>query len=455
MSSPETVLDDSSVPPDLASWRVFPYPANASEVIGTTITISKRLDPFVRALRELGEELNFPIIPLSFSSPLVTIMGLGDIIRHTPEKPFVAVLQYPWFTAMAFFNEHADIQLIRTLQHRGQRRPSNFRHALTTTNASLEFIDPDIFVLSLGAEVDKNSVAEIKSVLPFSRVEDIHFPAADPIPLWMPEVIISTTPSPENSENLSHTFTVLRSEKWALQDFLPAPAEVIELYPTRSEMKLLRFLKLGRVGVFAVAVLILAWITLSVIDTVRRPEWAFNNAESDAVKRRLNNLVQERQRADHWSNLLEDRSKAWTSMESLARLFPNKSGLLVKTYTHTIKPDTAPGQAKVGFIKEWLISGLARDEALTYLNTLNTRDGITAHFDEVAALTGNNSFDSKPTTRSIVVNVRVQENQRFRQLTQEEFHEANEESYPHTFTLSITQRFESGDPLALTAISAP
>ena len=67
------------------------------------------------------------------------------LLEKQPEKPFVSILQYPWFTVLAFFNEHADLKLIRTLQHRGMRQASNFRNALFTTSASLEFMDPDLF----------------------------------------------------------------------------------------------------------------------------------------------------------------------------------------------------------------------------------------------------------------------------------------------------------------------
>ena len=51
-------------------------------------------------------------------------------------------------------------------------------------------------------------------------------------------------------------------------------------------------------------------------------------------------------------------------MEAVARLFPAKSGILLKTFNHTVRPDSAPGQAKVGFVKDWTITGLVRDEAL-------------------------------------------------------------------------------------------
>ncbi len=452
---PGEILDDSSVPPDQASWRVVPYPATGSETIGTTITLSRRLDPFFTVLRELGDNENFPIVTHSLSAPLVAMAGLHSIVSKDRGKPFVGVFQYPWFTVMAFFNEHHDLRLIRSLQHRGIRRPSNFRHALSTTNASLEFEDPDLYIVPLGAEVDQKVPEDLERSFPDSHVETVKFPVTDCIPAWAPETVLSLEGMPEEIEGMSHTFGVLRTEKWFLQDFLPAVKETVELFPNRNEMRLLRFLKLGRVAVFAIVVLGLAWLAFSVFTVIRRPEWAFNEGEAKAVKQRLVNLTQERQRVDHWNNLLEDRSKAWTTMEAVARLFPAKSGLLLKNFNHTVRPDSAPGQAKVGFIKEWTIGGMARDEALEYLNALNTREGISGHFSEIAKVTGNLAFDPAPTTRTLVVNVKTQENSSFRQMPMEEIIDSDEATYPFTFNLTITQRFESADTLAITASKAP
>jgi hypothetical protein len=455
VNNPGEILDDSSVPPDQASWRVLPYPAAGSEAIGTTITLSKRMHRFVATLREVGEDRNFPIITQALSAPLVAIMGLPSVIMPNAGKPFVAILQYPWFTALAFFNEHSDLRLIRTLQHRGLRRPSDFRQALSTTNASLEFVDPDVFVLPLGVEIDTKVPDDLARSFPDSTVSVASFPSMGDLPAWIPEPSLSVEIVPEDKIHGSHTFGVLRTEKWFLQDFLPAKKEILELYPTSNEMRLLRILKLGRIGVAAMAILGIVWLSFGVFTVIRRPEWAFNDGESKAVKQRLVNLTRERQRVDHWNNLLEDRSKAWSSMETLARIFPAKSGLLLKSFSHTVRPDNAPGQSRVGFVKEWQITGMARDEALGNLNSLNSREGISALFTEVSKVTGNTAYDPTPNTRTIVINVKTQENSAFKQMPLEDIVDTDDATYPFTFNLSITQRFESADPLAINAAKAP
>lgn len=456
VNDPDSILDDSSMLASQASWRVLPYPATGSETIGTTVTLSRQHAELLAALREAGEKQSFPVITHALSAPLVAIMGLRHAIEPTPGKPFVAILQYPWFTALAFFNEHSDLRLVRTLQHRGVRRATNLRNALTTTSASLEFLEPDLFLVPLGEAVDTSLVNNLQAGFANSRVESLQLPAADGIPAWCPEPSICAIPTDaSDSATTSHTFSILRDDKWALQDFLPTPREIVEVYPNRSEMRMLRVLRLSRVAVFSITVLFLGYFTLGAVDLLRRREWAFNPAEAEAVKARLAKLTSERQKVEHWSNMLQDRSKAWAAMESLSRMFPENGGMLVKTYSHSAKPDHSPGQAKVGFVKEWKITGYARDEALDYLNTLNTREGMSTHFEGVSRATANPSFDPNTGNRSLTVNVRTQENSGFKPVPPEESIANDETSYPFTFDLTITQRFEATDPLAINVPKAP
>jgi hypothetical protein len=460
-TDPKGVLDDASVSETENSWRLVPYPAAGSEAIATTLCISRRWAPFLDEIRRIGEEKNFPIITRAISAPLICLLALPDLKTDAPSRPIIAILPYPRFTLLAFFNEHGDLRLMRTLQHRGQRRPTNLRHATSTTAAALELADPEIFLFNIGEGADPQLAADVQIVFPATSIREVTWEGTrflrSTTGVEFPEPLITAglaTP-PETPLANAHTFTVLRTEGWATQDFLPVSRNAAELYPNGSEMKLLRLARHARLGFAAAALLSLAWLMVGMIGMIRQPEWAFNAESAQVGKQRLSMVTTERTRIDHWDNLLADRSKAWTSMELLSILFPEKGGFLAKSFTHTVRTETTPGQAKAGFVKEWKITGLAREEALERLAALNTRDGVSAVFNEVAEATGNDAFRTNIGSRALVVNVRTLENAGYKPGPVEELSILDEGTYPFSFDLTITQRFESSDPMAIKASAAP
>lgn len=460
-NDPKAVLDDSSVSATESAWRLIPYPAAGSEAIATTVCISRHWSGFLDELRKIGEKQNFPVITRAVSAPLVCLLALPDLKTTELTRPLIAVLPYPRFTLLAFFNEHGDLRLLRTLQHRGQRRPTNLRHAASTTAAALELSDPEVFLLTIGEQADPQLAADLQLVFPAASIHEIDW-SGTPYKLsstgaGCPEPMIATALSitPDSPLASAHTFSILRGDGWAVQDFIPVPKEAGEVYPSRGEMKLLRSARYARLAFAAFGILALGWTMLQMVDMIRKPEWAFDAKNAQTQQKRLAFLATERARIDHWDNLLEDRSKAWASMELLGGLFPDNSGFLVKSFTHAIRTDSAPGQAKVGFVREWKITGLAREEALERLSILNTRDGMSSIFNGVATVTGNTSFRTDLPNRSLVVNVRTLENGGYRPGPIDDSVRLDESTYPFSFELSIQQRFESSDPMALTSAKAP
>ncbi len=454
--NPRDVIEDSSASPDQASWRVIPYPAAGSPMIATTIRISRRLEPFLKILRNLGNDSNFPIITHTLSAPLVAMMSLSSVVNTASNKPFVAILQYPWFTAMAFFNEHADLRLVRSLQHRGQRCPANFWSSLATTNASLEFEDPDIYLLPLGEQVDTKISEDLKRNFPSSLIETAYFPEVLPLPAWAPEPELSIADATaQNSENQSHTFGKLRAERWFLQDFLTISIQDQALFPSQAEIRLLRYFKIAKKVILVALILLISSMIFGVYGYISKPEWTFNDTEANIVKQKMNMLGAERARIEHWNVLLDDRAKAWSSMEMMARLFPEKSGVLLNGFELAIRTEPAPKQAKVGFFKEWKIKGSARTETLDYLNLMNTREGITAKFADISKITGDSSFDPTPTTRNLVTNLKIAENLKFVSRPIEDIQDSDPTSYSYTFELTIVQRFDATDKLAIPIAKAP
>ena len=244
---------------------------------------------------------------------------------------------------------------------------------------------------------------------------------------------------------------ILRDEKWALQDFLPTPKEVVEIYPSRSEMRLLRMLRLARVS--------LVRASPSCVSPISPSAWSIWSAARNgpsiparpmSIKTRLAKLISERQKTEHWNNLLEDRSKAWTAMESLARMFPENGGMLVKNYAHIRQAGhrTRPGQGgfRQGMENHRLrprrgprnpqhpqhprrnLRPLRRNRPRHRQCRLQPRIPATAASPSTSAPRKTTPSNPSPL---------------------EETSAADESTYPFTFDLTITQRFEATDPMAI------
>lgn len=458
--NPAEILHDSSISPDQNSWRILPYPDPSSESIATTIFVSRQYAQFMEQLRLAGEAMNFPVIAQALSSPLVSLLAIPRTVRPTEGRPFVTVFHYTNFTVVSFFNAQGDLRLIRTLPHRGQGRPSNLQHAVSTTTAALEFIDPDVFLYNFSSQSEAGLFPDLRVVFPSSRVEfiplaqtSLHQP---PVPIHAPELLISTSIQevPDDAFT-SHTFSVFGSERWVIQNFLPTPPEVAEIYPSHQDLKLLRALRWIRSGAAACMLLALGWVLYQAVNIMTKPEWNYDPQAARNVQARLAGLNAEKIRMEHWDNLLEDRSRAWTSMELLTHLFPENEGFLIKSYNYTARPELVAGHPKAGFVKEWKISGFARDDANPRLNLINSQGGISSIFAEMAERTHNPAFRTDLGSRSLVSNVQISENSAFRPRPAEEIRDDDTSTYARSFSLVITQRFEASDPMAITVAKAP
>ena len=135
------------------------------------------------------------------------------------------------------------------------------------------------------------------------------------------------------------------------------------------------------------------------------------------------------------------------TLELFANLFPLDGSVKFEKASHT----ATAGQAStaklgtVGIVKKWEITGFAEEEAIAHLVRLNTQKGMGEVFAEVQKATGNSSVDLTKNSRSLLVNLKLSENPRFRP----DAAQGEDDSYFNKFSLEVTQRIEAGDPLAV------
>jgi hypothetical protein len=458
---PGTVLDDSTLNAQDVSCRIFPLSANqAAGSFATTVTLSTRHSEFLSAFRAVGEEQNFPIRTLGLSAPLLAVCALPFLLSEPLQKPSIVAFHYPLFTVLAFFSRHGELAALRNLPHHGQRRSGNLRHATTAAAALLEMTDPNLYVLQMASFTSDGVVADLKQAFPTKPVVLLAWkdhPAItgrQNLPL---EGLAACTSLAEAASPLTETetFTTLFGEGWGVQDFLPPAIEEASLYPSRKSMLLVRASRPFHAACALLIVALAGWTCFTFISAVQEPEWAFDAAEAGRRNARKAALIEEGDQLSRWDTLLQDRSKAWSTMELLARMFPADSGITLRSCAHTAEPESTAGKSSIGLIKNWTIAGFAKAEAQPRLTELNTREGIGKIFNEVAAVTGNSAFLPDIHNRTLVVSISTVENKRYKPSPSGTANPADETSYPLTFTLNLSQRFEGSDPLALPVASQP
>lgn len=444
---PREVLEDHTVSVEDLSFRFMPYRGQDNvPFAGVAITVSRKHHELLRQFRVCGEQANFPIRTSAASAPLLALASLPLLIEAKPEKPFCVLFAYQDFSVVAFFNENSELALLRSIRHHSGGIPDNAHVIVQTMAVSLELADPSVFLLCLSQRASEmHGSLEGASRLNWQDVSDLR----DDLPLEFQIAGLESASENENSLATTRTFADFAENGWPSQDFLPAGPEEEQLHPGAVDMKILGFGKLGVRAAAALLILFLGFLGVRAFQILRDPAWHNQtSSRADAGNALLQNDIT---RFKQWDAFLQDRSKAWVTMELISRTFPDPSSVVITEVNHTAKPEAVRDLATISLVKDWKIHGFANDDSLEQLTALNTRDGISSAFKKVHRVTGNGSVDPDPSTRNLVVNLLASENKRYNP----EKGPGPIYQFPFTFTLTISQRISSDDPLAIPAAAAP
>ena len=449
---PKEVLDDKTISTETHAWRLFPYAgAAAGGEFATAVAVSRRRSETLKALREIGDEKNFPIKTSALSAPLCAI-GLVPWFANASEDGGVCLFNYHTFTLMAFFNSHGNLIVLRFMPHaNGAVIPANIGPAIQSTATAFEMEKPDIFLVSMVG----NDLVSFSSLLQQSMhgasvltVDPDQLLHAHGLPPGYPLEFIAITQDIDTevyplAEN--ETFSALRDEAWYLQDFLSAEQNEIDMYPDRADMKILKF---GRrikkmIAVLFMGIFLYAGYTIST--KVKSDVWSHQPADDKAEK---NVLTNELKRYQHWNNLLMDRSKAWVCLELVARMIPVDGSVILKTVKHDVQLKKESNSSQSGFSKGWVITGFASELGIEHLEKHCTSDGINKLFLDVALSTENAVYLPEAGHRDITVSLVPRSNPSFNK-----FNSQNAgNSFERVFTLTISQNVTADDEMALSTV---
>lgn len=259
--------------------------------------------------------------------------------------------------------------------------------------------------------------------------------------------VVATTNPPSASNSIlaeSHTFKTLVEEMWPIQDFLPASEKEQELYPDQIEMKVLKWSKFIKVAATAGVSLALFKAGWDIFSATKDPAWGYVSDDPQfqiiALKKKVGD-------SNHLNTLLSDRSRGWTTMETLPVLFPENSGVKVSSYNYNaaISPSDASNK-KIPVARNWKITGVADQKGKRLLDKLNTRKGMEEVFKQIKTDTGDDSFNPDLFNRNPIANIEISTGG-----SRGHHSSAGSKTYPFKFSMTISQRFTNDDPLTLPA----
>jgi len=453
--SPATALGDPSINPETTSTRLLPYAGAQEAPHATSITLSHAHTQFISTLREVSEERNLPIRTCTLSAPLAFLSILPAFLSHEDPRPRFILLHYLKFSALAVLDAPGNLLQFRALPHRGRLHPSNLGDAINTAIDALDLRAPAVYIFPM-SEVDPSPLlTQLQTTLtrPEETEMQILRPALDGIapeaPDLRPEMLVAVRDY--DSSSISVGYAQLYGQRWALQDFLPIPVEQQALYPSQGEMSLLRAARLLMPLLAFGIIALLAMNLFRVVSVVGDPAWQHDPEDNARAQQELTELQRQLTSYNHWNNLLQGRSQGWLAMEVLSRLFPEESGVRVSDFNYSAKLENTRKADRTGILREWDIRGHADEDALPLLSRLGSREGMAEIFNQLAAATGNGSFNTTSTGRNLIVSLQREANPGY--IDGSRLDRNDPATFRYTFSLKITQSFPSEDPMGISSKS--
>lgn len=450
--APREVLDDKTISTDTHAWRLFPYPgAVAGSEFATAVAVSRRRGEVLKSIREIADEKNFPIRTCALSAPLCAI-GLVPWFSKGNEEGGVCLFNYRSFTLMAFFNNRGNLVVMRFMPHaNGAAMPANIGPAIQATATAFEMERPDIIIVPMVGNNAEGLASMLQQSMPAAEVLtvnpseflDAHGLTGD-TPLECIAVIQQLDPELcPLAEN--ETFAALSEDRWHLQDFLSADQYELDMYPDRSDMRILKIGRRIRKIAALLFVTVLAYGGYNIFAKVNSAVWAHQPKDDKAETQALG---AELDRYEHWNNLLMDRSKGWVCLELVARITPMDGSVVLKNVKHDVKLKREGAGSDSGFSRDWVITGYATDIGIEQLEKHCTSEGIKKLFLDVAQNTESAAYLPDVGQRDITVSLAPRSNPMYNK-----FNTLNAGStFERIFTLTISQNITAEDEMALISL---
>lgn len=454
--NPKEVLEDKTVSQEAYAWRMFPYAGgHQGGEFATVVAVPRTLDPLLRALRQVGNDSNFPIVTCAFSAPLCAVASLPWCVAANPQGT-IAIFTYSHFTLLSFFNDQCELMMLRHIAHApGAKTPRNLGPSVFSSATAFELESPEIYIFPMAGENVDAVVLSLQTAMKQSSImlvdsRDILRSRGIEldIPLEMMTVChdfdAAIYPLAGND-----TFSGFKDGAWPFQDFLSPSHEELQSIPDAAAMTHLKWSRIAKLVASLLLVAVMVHVGLAVIKQLSSSV-ASSKAPTGKTKL-LADLQKKLEQRKQWDERLRDRSKGWVNMELMSMFSPADESIQLTNVSYNCNTTALQKKAKtLGLVKNWTISGYSNEKGLLWLEDFNTTDAkkIRTLFQELADKTGNQAFEPDEDTRYMSVNLthKLKGGGGRRASSEKNIRPG----MTHSFTLKVTQNFSSEDVLSLT-----
>lgn len=467
LEEPLEMLADREVSADQTGWRLLPlFGAVAGAPPAVAVALSRTREPWLEQLVVEGEALRVPVRVGWVSAPVGMLAALPLVVPGLAGA--VVVVPYLKFTVVAAVAAAGELVAVRSLANRGQVLPVGLGDAVHGMALAAELAvlgrPPPVVVVAMSERVETAARTELaeyaatRRPLDWKVVNPAGHPLLETVPGHRPELLagdaaVLAAAAGETPESRSRTYRFLWREWPGFGNFHNL-AKADALYPTRADLRVLKVGSWVGWGLLS-AMLVVAGLTVYRFAEARRqPAWLLTPAQTQEVAARLAALKAEKHQLELTEQLMRPRSRGWSTLEIISRLFPEDSGVRLDGFQYSLATDTPAAVSTepaktLGLTRRLTLTGLAREESLPLLNAMNSNRTMTDRLKALAAEIGDETY-AVSTARPLTVALTVNRNPQFGIEDAEDSPLAEpDSSYPYAFEVVLTVTLPPTDPYAL------
>lgn len=414
--SPRQVIADSTLELDALAWKILPqWGLRNGDRRSVAVLLSRRLDHFLSRVNLFGEARNIPVVPQVLSAPLGALTMLPLFVGQSSPGGDIVLLHYPRLTVLVVLDPGAEIIRLRVLPHRHEFGfPPGIGEVVANVAASANLKDPKVQVMGFGGVSSEGLFAELMAAGAGS--EDFGVGMIEPspehldrVPLGRPELMLANLPQlaeelEQASLSRSHSFQEL-ARGWGTQNFDRQSGERLGLFPSRSELVLLKLIDKAKILFATLALGVSLVATYEGAGISGKSAKQANQATLTTMRTELEQLTAEDKQISYWESMMKPRSEGWASLEVVLRMIPPDGSILLTSceYTATGEPPRNRANKRIAFQREWKLKGYCRSNARAALTQLSSNRYVHGIFDEIAQEYSREAFHLNEKSRSLAV----------------------------------------------------